>query len=122
MIMQDIQKLLVGHSSVRELCVMASPGKARKKRYWAFVALAKVPPNVIYDFHVHCAARLSGIGFDVRVKILPDLPKNPSGAVSRRELARLCAEQTAQVGKTSARRLHRNPSTLPQPQGDPRLC
>jgi len=95
MLRQDIEKVLIRHPSVRDLCVMAYPGKARKNQYWAFIVLTKSNPAAIYDFHMHCAKCFAGAAVDVRVIITNALPKEPSGAVSRRELATLCGARTA---------------------------
>ncbi len=88
----DIERMLLNHKAVRELCVLNPQGGTRCKNLWAFVALTTSTPDVIYDFHAYCASEFAGSGVDLRIKILSALPRKPTGGVCRRELARLCSE------------------------------
>ena len=101
MTIRDIERLLIDHPSVQELCSVNPPGDVRKKHYWVFVVLTEIAPEVIYDFHIYCTTHLIGASVDAKVRILSALPKSPSGVVSRRELAALCAQQVVPASTTT---------------------
>lgn len=82
----EVEEVLAKHHAVREAAVIGVPDREWGERVRAFVALregARVDPAELIAW---CRARLSGPKVPRDVRVLRELPKNPTGKVLKREL------------------------------------
>lgn len=82
----EVEETLHLHPAVSEAAVIGVPDPDLGERVRAFVSLregARAEPADIVGF---CRERLSGAKVPKEVRILPDLPKNPTGKILKREL------------------------------------
>jgi acyl-coenzyme A synthetase/AMP-(fatty) acid ligase len=87
---QYIEKILIDHPTVREVCVVPASKEDVCYRFHAFVTLVDDTPDAIYTFQAESQELLEGIA--VRVEILSELPKSGLGRISRDALRLLCDE------------------------------
>ena len=83
---RDVEDVLYQHPAVREACVIGVPDEYRGETVKAFVSLVpetSTTPEELIDF---CRGRMAAYKYPRRVEILPELPKNTSGKLLRREL------------------------------------
>ena len=92
---REVEDVLHEHEAVREAAVVGAPDAYRGETVVAFVSLRSgrtVEPAELVEF---CRRRMAAYKYPRRVRILPEVPKNPSGKMLRRELraaARTMAE------------------------------
>ena len=82
----EVEHALCEHPAVREASVVGVPDEYRGETVKAFVSLvpgASVSPEEIIEF---CKGRMSAYKYPRAVEILPELPKNASGKLLRRQL------------------------------------
>lgn len=82
----EVEETLHLHPAVAEAAVIGVPDRDLGERVRAYVSLregARVEPGDIVAF---CRERLSGAKVPKDVRILPELPKNPTGKILKREL------------------------------------
>jgi long-chain acyl-CoA synthetase len=83
---RDVEDVLYQHPAVREACVVGVPDEYRGETVKAFVSLVPqsvATPEELVEF---CRGRMAAYKYPRRVEILPELPKNTSGKLLRREL------------------------------------
>ncbi len=82
----EVEETLCLHPAVAEAAVVGVADRDLGERVRAYVSLregARAEPTEIVSF---CRERLSGAKVPKDVRILPDLPKNPTGKILKREL------------------------------------
>ena len=87
---QHLEKILIDHPAVREVCVIPASRDDVDYRFHAFVTLTDDTPDLIYAFHIEIMNLLEGLA--VRVEVLSELPKSALGHISRDTLRSLCNE------------------------------
>ena len=85
----EVEEVLAQHPAVGECAVVGVEDREWGERVRAFVALKEgshaEPPELV----AYCKERLSGPKVPREVRILPELPKNPTGKILKRELREL---------------------------------
>jgi len=87
---QHLEKILIDHPAVREVCVIPASRDDVDYRFHAFVALIDDSSDLIYAFHKEIMEQLEGLA--VRIEVLSELPKSALGHISRDALRSLCNE------------------------------
>jgi long-chain acyl-CoA synthetase len=87
---QDIENALLNHPDVVEVCVISAPHPEHEKTTKAFVALRKGASASNETLHAFLKSQLNGRSEGIQVQVLEELPKGPTGAVSRRMLIAMC--------------------------------
>jgi long-chain acyl-CoA synthetase len=88
---KEVEAVLYQHPAVREAAVFGVPDDTWGERVTAAVALqpgAQVAESALIE---HCRAQLAGFKLPKSVLFLPELPKNPSGKILKRELKRMAS-------------------------------
>ena len=85
-----LEKILIVHPLVKEVCVVPASREDTDYRFHAFVTLINDDAEVVYAFQNESLELLEGL--DVRIEVLPELPKSGMGRISREALRLLCDE------------------------------
>lgn len=85
-----LEKILIDHPLVKEVCVVPASTEDTDYRFHAFVTLIDDGPEVTYAFQGEALELLEGL--NVRIEVLSDLPKSAMGRISREALRALCNE------------------------------
>jgi acyl-CoA synthetase (AMP-forming)/AMP-acid ligase II len=89
----EVERVLYEHSAVLECAVVGRPDDRWGEVPVAFVVLKPGSPVEVADLLAHCAERLARFKVPKDVRLLEELPRNPSGKVLKRVLrARLDAD------------------------------
>ena len=83
---REVEDTLLRHPAVREAAVVGVPDEYRGETVWAYVSLrpgAEATSDELIDF---CRQQMAAYKYPRRVRLLPDLPKTPTGKLLRREL------------------------------------
>lgn len=87
---QHIENSLLSHPDVVEVCALAAPHPITEKSIKAFVVLQQGARVTAEFLESYLKENVNGLSETVSVQVLPELPKSPTGAVSRRALIALC--------------------------------
>ena len=96
---KEVESVLYQHPGVREAAVFGIPDDRWGEMLTAAVALhppaAPHPGGSVTEAELieYCKARLAGFKCPKRIVFLPELPKNPSGKILKRELKREVAQR-----------------------------
>lgn len=82
----EVEAVLLGHSSVAECAVVAMPDARLGERVHALVVLQDDAAEAIARLEAHCRDRLAGYKRPRSWTILPGLPRNAMGKVSKADL------------------------------------
>jgi acyl-CoA synthetase (AMP-forming)/AMP-acid ligase II len=89
---KEVEAVLYRHPAVREAAVFGVPDDVWGERVTAGVVLHEGKRATDTELINHCRARLAGFKLPKVILFLPDLPKNPSGKILKRELKRMAAD------------------------------
>src|SRR5688500_16662720 len=89
---KEIESVLYTHPAVREAAVLGLPDDRWGESVTAAVSLRPGVEVSAADLIAHCGAELPGFKKPKRVVFLPELPKNPSGKILKREIRRTLLE------------------------------
>ncbi|AKF07078.1 Long-chain-fatty-acid--CoA ligase [Sandaracinus amylolyticus] len=82
----EVEEVLARHPAVREAAVVGVPDREWGERVRAFVALREGAYADVPSLIAWCRDRLSGPKVPRDVRVMQELPKNPTGKVLKREL------------------------------------
>ncbi len=85
---QDIEKKLIGHRAVKEVCVLAAPQDDTDYAFHAFIVPVDNESISVFECQAECHELLEGHG--VLIEMLQELPKSAMGRISRDALRDLC--------------------------------
>ncbi|NDJ88030.1 MULTISPECIES: class I adenylate-forming enzyme family protein [Mycolicibacter] len=90
----EVEQVLESHPEVREAGVVGVPDRRLGETVAAFIVPTDpaIPPSP-QALHRYAREHLAGFKVPARWEFLEALPRNPSGKIVRRELARRCASQ-----------------------------
>jgi len=80
----EVEGVLAGHPSVAEACVVGLPSGAWGHEVAAAVVLRAGAVLTLDELRSFAASRLSGIKLPRRLRVVPSLPRSPSGKLLRR--------------------------------------
>jgi oxalate---CoA ligase len=83
----EVEDVLLSHPAVADAAVYPVPDETYGEQVGAVVVLGR--DATLAELAAHCAERLAAFKRPVRVTILPEIPKGPTGKVQRRNLAAL---------------------------------
>jgi oxalate---CoA ligase len=83
----EVEDVLLSHPAVADAAVYPVPDETYGEQVGAVVVLGR--EATLAELAVHCEERLAAFKRPVRVTILPEIPKGPTGKVQRRNLAAL---------------------------------
>jgi acyl-CoA synthetase (AMP-forming)/AMP-acid ligase II len=86
---KEIEAVLYAHPAVLEAAVIGVPDEAWGEAVTAVIARRAGMDVSAEEIVEHCRARLAGFKKPRHVYFLPELPKNPSGKILKRELREL---------------------------------
>ena len=89
---KEIESVLYTHPAVREAAVLGLPDDRWGESVTAAVSLRPGAEVSAAELIAHCGAELAGFKKPKRVVFLPELPKNPSGKILKREIRRTLLE------------------------------
>ena len=92
---KEIESVLYTHPAVREAAVLGLPDDRWGESVTAAVSLRPGAEVSAAELIAHCGAELAGFKKPKRVVFLPELPKNPSGKILKREIRRTLLEPPA---------------------------
>jgi fatty-acyl-CoA synthase len=92
---REVEDLLADHEAVVEVAVIGVEDAEFGQRLKAFVVLAEETEVSDEDLKAHVKAHLAGYKAPREVEFLPELPRNATGKVLKRELHAREAEQSA---------------------------
>jgi acyl-CoA synthetase (AMP-forming)/AMP-acid ligase II len=100
----EIEQVLTGHPSVRDAVCFGVPDEKYGELVAAAVTLANggpgtaapVEPKALIE---HCRVHLAPFKVPVRIDILPEIPRTPTGKVQRRRVAEFVAERRGESGE-----------------------
>lgn len=94
----EVERVLLGHGSVREAAVVGIPDEMREESIVAFVVAASGATPGVEQLRAHCAAELAPYKVPEHVAVLEALPENFLGKVEKKLLREMARER---FGKTS---------------------
>jgi long-chain acyl-CoA synthetase len=86
---REVEDVLYEHPAVREAAVIGVPDEYRGETVWGYVSLQPGATVQESELIQHCRERLAAYKYPRVVRVLPELPKTPSGKIVRRELRML---------------------------------
>jgi long-chain acyl-CoA synthetase len=92
---KEIESVLYAHPAVREAAVLGLPDDQWGEAVTAAVSLREGMHVSADELIAHCGVELAGFKKPKRVVFLPELPKNPSGKILKREIKRSLLEALA---------------------------
>ena len=91
---QEIERILVKHPDVAEVCVVAIAGNGHGDSFKAFVVLRENTLLSAEALTAFCHPHLAEAKDRTEIRILPALPKSPMGRVVRRKLMEMARTQS----------------------------
>ncbi|HOV33461.1 MAG TPA: hypothetical protein PLX23_08875 [Candidatus Hydrogenedens sp.] len=85
-----LEKALLTHPDVIEVCAIAVPKPSKEKEAKAFVVLRDNAKATSAELMNHLKSQVNGQSEKIEIVILSELPKSPSGIVQRKKLLSLC--------------------------------
>ena len=92
---QEVEDVVGRHPRVREVAVIGVPDATLGEKLVAYVALHPGPDIELSDFRAHCLQSLPFVRVPKSFEIVDELPKTPSGKVSRAAIRKAVLEGTA---------------------------
>jgi long-chain acyl-CoA synthetase len=89
---REVEEVLYRHPAIKECAVVGAPHATLGEEVWAFVTLKDDSNAAPESLRAHCEAHLSTYKVPERFVLEPNIPKNPSGKVLKRELRRRSSE------------------------------
>jgi long-chain acyl-CoA synthetase len=83
---REVENVLYGAAGVSEALVLGVPDPVVGEALIAYVTLHPGAPPTVRDLRAHCAAHLEDFMVPREIEIVPELPHNASGKLSRRVL------------------------------------
>jgi oxalate---CoA ligase len=83
----EVEDVLLSHPAVADAAAYPVPDETYGEQVGAVVVLGR--EATLAELAAHCAERLAAFKRPVRVTVLPEIPKGPTGKVQRRNLAAL---------------------------------
>ena len=83
---KEVEAVLYQHPAVREAAVFGVPDDQWGERVTAAVSWREQATATDAELGAFCRERLAGFKCPKRFIVLPELPKNPSGKILKREL------------------------------------
>lgn len=83
---REVEDVLYQHPAVKEAAVVGIPDEYRGETVKAYVSLVSEASVSEADLIAFCKARMAAYKYPRYIDIVPDLPKNASGKILRREL------------------------------------
>jgi long-chain acyl-CoA synthetase len=83
---REVEEVLYAHPAVAEAAVVGRPDDKLGEEVLAFVALKPGATATEDELVGYCKARLAAYKYPREVRLVPDLPKGPTGKILKREL------------------------------------
>ncbi len=85
-----LEKVLLTHPDVIEVCTIAVPKPSKTKEAKIFVVLRDNAKTTQEELMNYLRNQVNGQSEKIEIMIIDELPKSPSGIVLRRKLLSLC--------------------------------
>jgi long-chain acyl-CoA synthetase len=83
---REVEEVLFGHPSIAEAAVIGKPDDKLGEEVVAIVALKQGADTTAEDVIAYCKERLAAYKYPREVRIVPELPKGPTGKILKKEL------------------------------------
>jgi long-chain acyl-CoA synthetase len=83
---REVEEVLFGHPSIAEVAVIGKPDDKLGEEVVAIVALKQGADTTAEDVIAYCKERLAAYKYPREVRIVPELPKGPTGKILKKEL------------------------------------
>jgi long-chain acyl-CoA synthetase len=86
---QEVEAILVSHPGVAEAAVLGIPDADLGEQVAAFVSLKSAARVSAEDLLAYCKEHLASYKYPRHIKILPELPKGPTGKIAKAALSKI---------------------------------